>query len=78
MALSPISTPPAPVQPTPARDVGAAQRAFFQAALSRAQGATATPPPAPPAPQAISAAQAEETPDPLRGYRPGRLLDMKV
>ena len=82
MALGPIS--PVPVQPqtTPARDVGAAQRAFFQAALGQAQGVTAAPPPQP-APSPVKAApvaqaQADAAPESSRTYRPGKLLDIKV
>jgi hypothetical protein len=77
MALGPISptSVPAP-HTTPARDVGAAQRAFFQAALDGVQAAIEPPPAAP------SPAQPEPKPEARNeasgGYRPGRLLDIKV
>jgi hypothetical protein len=71
MALGPIS--PSPIQPAPSRDVSAAQRAFFQAALGRVQAA------AEPAPtQTAPAVQAETPGDTARSYRPGKLLDIKV
>jgi hypothetical protein len=82
MALGPIS--PVPVQPqtTPARDVGAAQRAFFQAALAQVQGAPAPAPPLPaPAPARgapVAQAQADAPQESSRTYRPGKLLDITV
>jgi hypothetical protein len=75
MALGPISAPLTPVQPAPTRDVGAAQRAFFQAALGQAP-APAVVAPSPPA-QAAPMAKADPSEDP-RNYRPGKLLDIKV
>jgi hypothetical protein len=73
MALGPISAPS--IQPTPpARDVSAAQKAFFQAALGAVQ---ASPQPAA-APATPVAARADEAPDPMRTYRPGKLLDITV
>ncbi len=71
MALGPITPPSA--QPPPTRDVGAAQRAFFQAAVGQAQA-----PAAPVQPQASAAAQADAPEDTARSYRPGKLLDIKV
>jgi hypothetical protein len=78
MALGPIPSSTSPAQPAPARDVNAAQRAFFRAALERVQSAAAAAPAtASPAPaQAVEAREAP--PDPMRNYRPGRLLDIKV
>jgi hypothetical protein len=74
MALGPIPSPTSPVQPAPARDVSAAQRAFFRAALERVQSAAAAPVTQTPA----APVQAESPADPMRNYRPGRLLDIKV
>ena len=80
MAVGPISHPQLPaIQPVPSRDVGAAQKAFFQAALGQVQAASAPAIAAPAqATAARPAAKAEEQPDPTRGYRPGRLLDITV
>lgn len=82
MAVSqlPVVTTPKAVQPV--RDVRAAQRAFFQAALGQVQTA-------PTAPQAATAAVRTEpvrtakgaSPDAAAGRRilpPGSLLDIKI
>ena len=82
MALGPISAPGVAPQPAPARDVSNAQRAFFQAALAKAEPMAAieaaTPQPAqvqtPPAP----AKPAPSTESPKTGYRPGSLLDVRI
>ena len=81
MAIDPLTNAAAlPVQPAPSRDVVAAQRAFFQAALNKAAGVAETAPSVaaavaePPAP--VVKAPAE--PNPTQGYRPGRLLDIRV
>jgi hypothetical protein len=71
MALGPVS--PTPAQPPATREIGEAQRAVFMAAVARAQAATATAQPQTPPP-----VQAQAEPDPVRSYRPGRLLDIKV
>jgi hypothetical protein len=64
---------PQPPQAQPARDVQAAQRAFFQAAV------TARPPAAAPAPaQAAAPARPTAAPDPNRPLRPGSLVDIRV
>jgi hypothetical protein len=81
MALGPVSSLGAPTQPAPARDAGAAQRAFFQAALAKAEPMaaieTATPQPAPaPAPEPVRPSAPTETPK--AGYRPGSLLDVRI
>jgi hypothetical protein len=78
MALGPIPSPTSPVQPAPARDVSAAQRAFFRAALERVQSASATAPATSPSTPAPAVQASEPPPDPMRNYRPGRLLDIKV
>ena len=82
MALGPIS--PAPVPPPQsahARDMSSAQRAFFQAALERVQAA-AQPAPAATSPAAPSPAHSEPKPERAAestgGYRPGKLLDIRV
>ena len=80
MAIDPLTNAAAPtVQPIPRRDVTAAQRAFFQAALNQA-GAVADPAPvtASAASEPQPAAKAPAAPNPLQGYRPGRLLDIRV
>lgn len=72
-------------QPQPARadrDIRAAQRAFFQAALTAAEApeplrqAAAQPTASIETPRSAAPAEQPE-PDPRR-YRPGSLLDMKV
>ncbi len=78
--LPPASTPPA-IQPS--RDLRNAQKAFFEAALGRAQAASAPPAPvaAPAArPQAVrqAAPPAQAAVDPKGFRRPGSLLDIKV
>jgi len=82
MALGPISSVGAPVQPTPARDVTSAQRAFFQAALAKAEPIAAIEPPAPqPAPAQVAAEPAKPPAPadaPMTGYRPGSLLDVRI
>jgi hypothetical protein len=80
MALGPISTNSIPTpQPAPARDVSAAQRAFFQAALNRVQAAPeAAPAAAPAAAPTVEPAKASEPSAPANAYRPGKLLDIKV
>ena len=75
-----------PLQPGESRDVRAAQRAFFEAALSRT--GAAAPVQAAPATFAAAAVQAaapakaatvaEPAPQPARHYRPGALLDIKI
>jgi hypothetical protein len=81
MALGPISSLGAPVQPAPARDVTNAQRAFFQAALGKAEPMaaieTATPQLAV-APEPEPAKAAAQADAPKTGYRPGSLLDLRV
>jgi len=81
MAIDPLINGAAqPVQPIPRRDVTAAQRAFFQAALNQA-GAVADPAPvtaAAAAEPSQPAARAPAEPVPLQGYRPGKLLDIRV
>ena len=70
-ALPSVNTQP--LQPGESRDVRAAQRAFFEAALSRT-GAAAPVQAAP----ARAATAAEPAPQPARHYRPGALLDIKI
>ena len=77
---------PAPARPDPARSVegaprSAAQKAFFQAALNRPQGAveTSEPNPAPATPMRVEPARAPDTSGASQRYlRPGSLLDIKV
>ncbi len=87
MAVSGLpSVNPRAIQPqTVNRDVSAAQRAFFQAALARtgaaslaaaSEPAAATPLQAP-AP-ARAAVAPEPAAEPARHYRPGSLLDIKI
>lgn len=76
MALPPLRNAPVPAaapQAQPPRDVRAAQRAFFEAALGRAgapepKAAKAEPP----APVDVSKVE------PQRYARPGSILDIKV
>jgi hypothetical protein len=76
MALGPISSAPVPSpQSAPTRDVSAAQRAFFQAALAQVQGVEQ---PAPAAAAVQPEPKSEPAAETARGYRPGRLLDIKV
>ncbi len=81
-ALPSVNTQP--LQPSESRDVRAAQRAFFEAALSRTGAAApvqaAQPTLAAAAVQASArpAAVAEPAPQPARHYRPGALLDIKI
>ena len=85
MALSPISAglPVPSTRPTtPARSEAAiaAQRAFFQAALSQTQAVapvTAAPTPPRPVTRVIPSRAADDEP-PERFMRPGSLLDIKV
>jgi hypothetical protein len=77
MALGPISPGSIPTpQTAPTRDVSAAQRAFFQAALDRVQAAPE--PVSMPTPAAEPPAKASEPSAPANAYRPGKLLDIKV
>jgi hypothetical protein len=82
MALGPISGIGAPApQPSPARDVTPAQRAFFQAALSQAAPVAAVEAPtvrhaAAYAAEPVTPAAPAETPK--AAYRPGSLLDIKI
>jgi len=79
MALGPVSNLGAGAPPSPARDVTNAQRAFFQAALSKVEAAPAIEPPRPQlaaAPQPPAAAAPTEAPKPQ--YRPGSLLDITI
>ncbi len=78
MALGPISNLGAPApQPSPARDVSSAQRAFFQAALGQAAPVAAVAAPiAQPAPEPPKPAAPTEAPK--RAYRPGSLLDVRI
>lgn len=71
-ALRPQSSP----TPQPSRDVSAAQRAFFQAALGKVTEAEPAPA-AQPAPQTAAQAlsQADEQP---RFPRPGSIVDIRV
>jgi hypothetical protein len=82
MALGPITRPPTlQIQPTPARDAGAAQRAaFFHAALTGAKAIEEPAPAAAPAARASAPAPVSDSaqPEPRRGYRPGSLIDLKV
>jgi hypothetical protein len=74
--LSALTPQPAAAQPT--RDVTAAQRAFFRAALGQAvEPAPAVSPAAPTAP-ALTASPAPMTPDPERPLRPGSIIDIRV
>ena len=90
MALTPISSPIAPtrVQPVEGGGARAAQRAFFNAALGKADAPVAprataavtpaAPTAAPQAPRPIQTVIAAEPPDPARTYRPGSRLDIRV
>ena len=85
MAVSglPSVKPQAVQPPVENRDVRAAQRAFFQAALARtgavapAPGQPASAPIQAPAP-IRAAATPEPAAEPARHYRPGSLLDIKI
>jgi hypothetical protein len=84
MALSPISTGlPATLRPnTPVRTEAAiaAQRAFFQAALSQTQAVapvTAAPTPPRPVTRVLPSTPTTDEP-PERILRPGSLLDIRV
>jgi len=71
-ALAPTRTP---VAPQPARDVSAAQRAFFRAALGQAAD------PAPPVPAAAPQATAQPTAQTGEAPsipRPGSIVDIRV
>lgn len=72
----PAIRPQTPAATPPSRDVTAAQRAFFQAALGKAMEADPAPAPQP-TPQAAAEAmsQAEEQP---RIPRPGSIVDIRV
>lgn len=71
-ALRPTTTP---ATAQPARDVGAAQRAFFQAALGKVME-TAEPEPRPTPPAAAETlSHAAEQP---RIPRPGSIIDIRV
>jgi hypothetical protein len=67
----PALRPQTPSAPKPARDVSAAQRAFFQAALAQ----TAQKEPAP-QPKAVAEAHAEAAAP--RIPRPGSIIDIRV
>lgn len=72
----PALTPHPPQSPQAQRDVGAAQRAFFQAATGvAAPAAAATAPKTAPVPSQTAPAQAI---DPDRPLRPGSLLDIRI
>jgi hypothetical protein len=72
----PAIPPKPPAAPQPARDVGAAQRAFFRAALGpAADPEPATP--AAPAPKAASETTAQQ-PETPRILRPGSIIDIRI
>ena len=82
-ALPSVNTQP--LQPGESRDVRAAQRAFFEAALSRTGAAAPVQAPQTTLAAAVQAAAparaataAEPAPQPARHYRPGALLDIKI
>lgn len=68
----PAITPQPPASAPASRDVKAAQRAFFQAALGQVEAAPAAPPP----PEKVASAPAEAPQD--RILRPGSLVDIRV
>lgn len=71
----PTLRPQTPAAPGPARDVSAAQRAFFRAALGQAaEPAAPEPQPIPQAAQPAAAPKAE----PERFSRPGSIVDIRV
>jgi hypothetical protein len=81
MALGPIANLPIPQPAAPSRDVGAAQRAFFQAAIGKVEPVAATTPAAhaaaaKPGPAASTATAQTDAPKPT--YRPGSLLDISI
>jgi hypothetical protein len=81
MALGPIANLPIPQPAAPSRDVGAAQRAFFEAALGKVESVAAPPPAAhavaaKPEPAASAATAQADAPKPT--YRPGSLLDISI
>ena len=85
MALGPISNLGAPPpQPSPARDVTNAQRAFFQAALGQSASVTQAAAVEPPRTQAAPvvapepAKPAAQVEAPRATYRPGSLLDVRI
>ena len=82
MALGPISSHGATPPSAPARDTSGAQRAFFQAALAKAEPMAAieaaTPRPAATPPAAEPAKAAAPADAPKTGYRPGSLLDVRI
>jgi len=75
----PVVTGPAALQPS--RDVKAAQRAFFQAALGQVQAAPATQAVAPTARSQASGSARATAADAADGRKilpPGSLLDIKI
>lgn len=80
MALGPIANLPIPQPAAPSRDVGAAQRAFFQAALRKVEPVAASPPAAhaAPAPQTAAPPATAQADAPKPPYRPGSLLDITI
>ena len=87
MALTPISSPIAPTRVLPVEGGGAraAQRAFFNAALGKADApvapravTAAAPTAAPQTPRPVQTVAASEPPEPTRTYRPGSRLDIRV
>ena len=72
----PVVTAPAALQPS--RDVKAAQRAFFQAALGQAQATPAAQAVAPAGRPQASARTPPDTADGRRLLPPGSLLDIKI
>ncbi len=80
MAVNQLPVVAAPTNVQPVRDVKAAQRAFFQAALGQAQAAPPAQTTAPAIrPQASGSARAAaETAEGRRFLPPGSLLDIKI
>ena len=79
MAVNQLPVVTGPAALPPSRDVKAAQRAFFQAALGQAQAAPAAQAVASAArPQASARTTAPDTADGRRFLPPGSLLDIKI
>ena len=80
MAVNQLPVVATPTALQPSRDVKAAQRAFFQAALGQVQAAPTVQAVAPTArPQASGSARAAaDTPEGRRFLPPGSLLDIKI